>query len=238
MPNLKFFVNAEEIAAQFDELKAEVQKAVTESVKQLSVMTHAKVAELAQEKLTQTRKTYADALDYQEVAPGIWVVSLDEKGMWIEEGRKSGDMTEDLLRKGAHISKDGSRYKAIPFDYGKPPSQQDGFTKSMIGKIKSELKKQNIPFKKLELTPEGSPRLGRLHTMDISSPYPSSRASHPALAGLSIYQTKTSSGSVRRDILTFIIGIAQTIFKSNFNNITAMPNSINYLNHLVWNYAT
>jgi hypothetical protein len=201
--NLKFFVNAEEIANQLKAFKEEARAAIEEGVKQLSSMTHAKVTELAQEKLSSTRKIYTDNLEYREVIPGLWVVSLDKPAMWIEEGRKSGDMTEDLLRKGAHTAKDGSRYKAIPFDYGKPPSQMDPFTRNLVAKIKFELKKSGIPFKKLELDAKGSPRIGKLHTMDISSPHPSSRASHPALSGLTIYQNKTAGGKVRRDIMTF-----------------------------------
>jgi hypothetical protein len=205
MPNLKFFINAEEIAATMKEFKAEVQLALEESVRGVAAMTHAKVTELAQQKLGQTRKIYTDNLDFQEVAPNVWVVSLDQPALFIEDGRKSGDMTEDLLRKGAHIAKDGSRYKAIPFDQAKPPSQTSGFEKGLIAKLKSELKKAGIPYKKLELDKSGSPRIGRLHTLNISSMKPTSRASHAALAGVNIYQTKTAGGNVRRDIMTFRI---------------------------------
>lgn len=201
--NLKFFINAEELAKSLNEFKEEAQKALEEGVRQLSVMTHAKVVELAQEKLKSTRKTYTDNLDYEEVSPGVWVVSLDKPALWIEEGRKSGDMTEDLLRKNAKVSKDGSRYKSIPFEHSKPPSQMDPFSRMLVDKVKFELKKANIPFKKLELDPKGSPRLGKLHTLNISSPFPSSRASHEALHGLTIYQTMGPKGKVRRDILTF-----------------------------------
>jgi len=205
MPNLKFFINAEEIAATMKEFKVEVQAALEESVRGVAAMTHAKVTELAQQKLGQTRKIYTDNLDFKEVSPNVWVVSLDQPAMWIEEGRKSGDMTEDLLRKGAHISKEGNRYKAIPFDQAKKPSQTSGFEKNLIAKLKSELKKAGIPYKKLEFNPDGSPRIGRLHTLNISSAYPSPRASHEALAGVNIYQSKTASGNVRRDIMTFRI---------------------------------
>jgi hypothetical protein len=203
MPNLKFFINAEELAKEMKDFKVEVVQALEDGVRQLSAMTYAKVTELAQEKLTATRKIYTDNLEYKEVSPGLWVVSLDEPALWIEDGRKSGSMLNDLLRKGAKTSKDGHRYKAIPFDHGKPPSQMDPFARMLVAKVRSELKKASIPFKKLEYTPEGSPRLGKLHTMNISSPYPSKVASHQALWGLNIYQTKTVGGEVKRDIMTF-----------------------------------
>lgn len=201
--NLKFFVNAQQIADQMDNFKEEIKAAVEESVRQLSAMTHAKVVELAQSNLTSTRKIYTDNLDYKEVVPGLWVVSLDQPALWIEDGRKAGDMTADLLKKGAHVAKDGSRYKAIPFDYGKPSSQMDPSTRMLVSKIKSELKKAGIPFKKIEYNADGSPRIGKLHTLNISSPHPSPRASHPALAGLTIYQSKGANGKIRRDIMTF-----------------------------------
>lgn len=203
MGDLRFMIDAEALASEMKTLKAEVQAALEDSVKALSAMTHAKVVELAQQKLNSTRKIYTDNLEYREVTPGLWVISLDQPALWIEEGRKAGDMTQDLLKEGAHTAKDGSRYKAIPFDYGKPPSQMDPFTRNMVAKIKFELKKKDIPFKKLELGPNGSPRIGKLHTLNISSPHPSSRASHPTLHGLNIYQTQDQSGKVRRDILTF-----------------------------------
>ncbi len=201
--NLKFFIDAEALAATLKEFKEEAEKAIEEGVKNLAAMTHAKTIELANEKLKTTKKLYTDNLSFQEAAPGVWVVALDEPALWIEEGRKQGDMTEDLLRKGAHTAKDGSRYKAIPFDHGKPSSQQSDFSKGLVAQIKSALKKANIPYKKLELDRSGSPRLGKLHTLNIASPFPSSRASHQALAGLNIYQTKTAKGNVRRDIVTF-----------------------------------
>jgi hypothetical protein len=201
--SLKFFVNAEELASELKAFKAEAEKAIEEGVKKLSLMTHAKITELANENLGQTRKIYLDNLSYDEVVPGLWVVSLDEKAMWIEDGRKSGSMVDDLLKNSPNVAKDGSRYKAIPFDHAKAPSQQTPFARSMTNLVKNELKKKGIPFKKLEFTHTGSPRLGLLHQMNVESPRPSARASHPALAALSVYQTRTSTGAVRRDILTF-----------------------------------
>jgi hypothetical protein len=113
-------------------------------------------------------------------------------------------MTEDLLRKNAKIAKDGSRYKAIPFDHGKPSSQTSVNTSMLVNQIKAELKARNIPYKKIEYNADGSPRIGRLHTIrGINSPKPSERASHGVLEGLTIYQRKLPSGKVRRDIMTF-----------------------------------
>lgn len=203
MANLRFFVDAQALASEFKELKEQVAQAIEQGVKQIASMTYAKTQELANSKLHSTRKTYLDNLDFKEIASGIWVVSLDEKALWIEEGRKSGDMTEDLLKKNAKTAKDGSRYKAIPFDQAKAPSQTPRSAQQFVNQVKNELKARKIPFKKLEYNQDGSPRIGRLHTINIDSARPTSRASFPALSGLNIYQTKTPSGNVRRDIMTF-----------------------------------
>lgn len=204
MANLRFFIDAEAIAAEFKELKEQVQQAIEKGVKQVASMTYAKTQELANSKLNSTRKMYLDNLDFEEVAPGVWVVSLDEPAMWIEEGRKSGDMTEDLLRKNYKTAKDGSRYRAIPFHYSKGPSQTPISAQMFVNQIKSELKTRGIPFKKIERDENGSPRMGRIHLIKgIESLRPSARASHGALSGLAIYQQKSKTGNVRRDILTF-----------------------------------
>jgi len=202
--NLRFFVDAKALAAEFGERKEQVEEAITQGVKQVASMTFAKTQELAASKLHSRRKTYLDNLKFEEAAPSIWVVSLDEPALWIEEGRKAGDMTADLLKRNYKVAKDGSKYRAIPFDQAKPPSQTPQSVQMFVNQVKAELKARKIPYKKLEYTKEGSPRLGKLHVInDIISPKPSARASHGVLSGLTIYQTQTAKGSVRRDILTF-----------------------------------
>jgi len=203
MSDLKLFINAAEIAAMFEDVKKEVEQAVTEGVGKLAAMTHARTIELANAELNSTRKLYTDNLDFQQITDGVWVVTLDEPAMFIEEGRKSGSMVDDLLRNGAKVGKNGNRYKAIPFEHSKPMSQQTKSSQLLTESIKRQLKAKNIPFKKLEYNADGSPRIGKLHSMDLNSPHPTDKASHPALSGLTIYQTQTASGNVRRDIMTF-----------------------------------
>lgn len=204
MSNLKFFVDANHLSQEFGELKSQVQEALTLGVQRLASMTLAKTTELANEKLQSLRGKYLENLKYEEISNGIYVVSLDSPALFIEEGRDSGDMTEDLLRKNAKVAKDGSRYKAIPFDHAKPPSQTPASSQMFVNQVKMELKARKIPYKKIEYNQDGSPRLGKLHTIkDISSLRPSARASHGALSGLNIYQQKLPNGKISRSILTF-----------------------------------
>lgn len=202
---LKFELDIEQIASAFKEEAEKVQQALYEGVKQLSAMTYARTIELANEKLKSTRKSYIDALDYKEIQPGIWVVSLDAKMLWLEEGKSAGSMVDDLLRNNAKTAKDGTKYKVIPFEHSKNPSDMSTRSQSLVSDLKRELKRQDIPFKKIEKNADGSPRIGKLHSLNIASPLPTPRASYSIFHGLSIYQRKTAEGKVKRDIMTFRI---------------------------------
>ncbi len=205
--NLQFHVDTNEIAAQFGTLKDQVKKALHDGVRGVASATHAKVAQLAQENLKSTRKQYLDALQgqngFQEIAPGIWVVSLNESALWVEEGQESHSMIEDLLRKNSKISKDGNRYKVIPFEHSKASDIQTGLEQDLVSQIRGHLKKQNIPFRGIERDASGKPRLGRVHKLDIPGPKLKKSHTAPPLQGLSIYQSKGPGGKVRRDVLTF-----------------------------------
>lgn len=201
--NLQFHVNTEEIAAQFGEMKNQVEKALHDGVQGVAASTHAKVAEMAQSELKSTREKYLEALSFQELAPGVWIVNLNESALWIEEGQEPHEMIDDLLKKNAKISKDGSRYKVIPFEHSKASDRQTGSEQNLVNQIRDHLKKQNIPFKGIERDSSGKPRLGRVHKMNIPGPKLKQSHTAPPLQGLSIYQSRGSGGKVRRDILTF-----------------------------------
>lgn len=202
--SLKLEFDVAKIAAQFKEIALEVEQDLNRSVASLAAMTHAKVSELASEELHSSLKNLQDSLGFEEISTGIWVVSIDEKGLFIEEGIESSkDMKEDLLRNNARISASGHRYKVIPFDHGKAPTQLTPKAQELVGLIRQKLKKEKVPFKKIEKNADGSPRLGKLHSFDIESERPTPRSSHPALKGVTIYQSKGANGSVRRDIFTF-----------------------------------
>jgi hypothetical protein len=202
--NLKFLIDVDQLTAHLKDAKVEAQKMLEEGVKAASSMTYAKAQELAGQKLHTRLKEYREALHYREVQQGLWVVELDEKALWIEDGKQPGSMVDDLLRRNPKINKKGQRYKAIPFDQGDPgPAQRDEKLASIMKMLKTELKARGVPFKKVENNPDGTPKLGRLHAFNIESPRPTKMASTPALYGVTIYQTKTARGRVKRDILTF-----------------------------------
>lgn len=208
MSKLRLHINAQELAESLNGFKDEIEKDIENSVKSLASMTHAKTLELAEEKLRSLKPQYKKALSFEEVQKGIWVVSLDESAMFIEEGKDPGSMVDDLLKRGFKVAKDGSRYRSIPIGSKFSPSARGESmtpkTKELVGRIKKELSARKISYKKIETNPDGSPRLGLLHKININSEKPSEKATHGVLEGLTIYQRKDAkTGKVKRDILTF-----------------------------------
>jgi len=201
--HLNFDIDMEELTKEFDSIKEEVAKALQDGAESLANMTHAKVNELATDKLNTRAKTYKDNVTFEEVDKGVWVVTLLEPAMWIEEGLQPYDMKDTHLAKNAKVGKDGQRYKHIPFEHSKKPSEQSEKAQSITNEIKSELKARKIPFRKLELGKDGSPRVGLLHRFSVDSGKPSARSKSPTLQNVQVYQNKTASGAVRKDIMTF-----------------------------------
>ena len=219
---LKFIVDAKALADVMNGFKAEAEAAIEDGIEKLSIQTHLKILELANSKLNQTRKIYTDALKYEEVSSGVWVVSLEKEGMWIEDGKPAGSMLQDLLRKNAKISKyhpatkkkssngteiniparGGKRYKVIPFSHGDSKNNTDR-TQGLVDSLKADLRKRGVSMKKIEYNPDGSPKLGKLHSFNIDSPHPSAAASHPIFSGVTIYQSKGAKGKIKRDVMTF-----------------------------------
>lgn len=206
--SLKFNIDANAIADQFKAFKLEVEQDLNKAVANLAAITDAKVKEMANQELHTSRKEFMDSLGFEEVSPGVWVISVDESGLFVEEGIDANkDMKPDLLKENFKVSKDGSRYKAIPFDYGAAPSTQSPSTMQIVSYLKQQLKKEAVPFKKIERNTDGSPKVGKLHEFDFGNPRGTmggpGKGNTPVLNGLSIYQTVTKTGNVRRDILTF-----------------------------------
>jgi hypothetical protein len=215
---LKFQIDTDSLVAQFKDFAFTVTEDLKKSMSNLATLTRTRIVEAAGRELHTTKKTYMDALsDAEEVTPGVWVISLDEKALFIEEGTdpKKLDMKPDLLK--------GRKHRVIPYHYDKGPKQNSNFTNAMVMEIRQTLKQDRkpslimkkgalqttnrTPFKQIEYNPNGSPRIGKLHEYNIQSPIPG-KGNTPALTRLSIYQkevknAQTGKVSISRDILTF-----------------------------------
>lgn len=213
---LKFKIDAAAIAAQFKSLKMEVEQDIIKGVEVLARATKEHLMLQAEEELTSsTWLKFEKCVDIDESNPGVWIISIDKDALWIEEGLDPHDMKPDLLK--------GRSHRVIPFDYGKPPSQMSssqktGYTKKVRAKIQAALKKEGVPWKKLETYLSGpqkgqaihggiNPNTGRgipklLHSFDFGGGIPG-KGNTQVMKGVNIYQTITKSGNVRRDIMTF-----------------------------------
>ena len=222
--HLSFNVDAEALAAQFKEFALEVEQDLQKGIALLASTAHANILlEVAQES-SEIQMAYKEKLsEPEEIEPGVWVITLDPKAFWIEEGIPEGaDMKKWLLNGDSKMGKNG-RYRIIPFKHDRGPSRQADMEGLLADAIK---KKLNVEFKKInksnavdarkngkeapakitatkiELDDSGSPRTGRLHAFNFGGHVPG-KGNTPAMDGVSVYQTKKPDGGIRRDIFTF-----------------------------------
>ena len=205
MSDLKFDIDVEGIAQEFGDLKEDLKMDLQKSAESLASMTHAKLHELSRDNLSSLSKMYSDAISFSNPVPNLWVVSLDmEKAGFIEEGRKSGFMKELLNGKSAKTNAKGEKYAVIPFKHNKAPTEQSQKARQLANEIRDVLKKEGISWGKIEKNADGSPRVGRLHT--IKNPTTArQRPEHKSglSEGIAVYQTRDKAGNVSRDIMTF-----------------------------------
>ena len=205
MTDLKFDIDIDELAGSFGQIKKEVSQDLKKAVGSLAAMTHAKTIELANKELKSLSKTYKDNISFQQLEENLWVVSLDEKVLWIEEGRKGGFMEELLNGKSGKVNAKGERYAVIPFEHSKNPTEQSDKARELTNQIKAELKDRKIPYRnKIEHHADGSPKLGLLHKFNIESARLKDTHKDEPLKGVAIYQKMNEkTGKVQRDVMTF-----------------------------------
>ena len=206
--------------------------ATKKAAAQLAAATHAKAVELASTKLHTRRQQFIDALSFKQVNEDTWLINLDRKARWIEEGMKPHEMIDDLLKSPkAKQAADGSKYLVVPFKHNKGPTQSTVAQQDLTSTVKSFLRNHNkknpdnkIGYGTIERNPDGSPKLGLLHKFDIKSGYNKTHngpgqgwgpigqvkmgaTGIPFLQGIRIYQrevtNKQGKKSVERNIMTF-----------------------------------
>jgi hypothetical protein len=202
--------------------------------RRLAASAHAHAVELATHELHTRRQTFIDALRFYE-AEGVAVLELDAKALWIEDGVKKYNMLESLLASPkAKTGKNGQRYISVPFDHspGHGATNTTPYGLDLVNAVKGEMKRQKIPWAKIERDDQGRPRLGKLHSLDVNyAPLKTSQGpgqgrgpmgdvrqgpnerqrvgggpaggGTPFLKGVGVYQTLAAGGGVRRSVMTF-----------------------------------
>jgi hypothetical protein len=199
---IKIEIDVAGIAQQFKDMALEVEQDLTKGVAKLAAMTHARILEDSQQELHTSRKKYAQAFDeVQEVSPGVFALTLNQSALWIEEGLPENfDMKPGLL-KNSKTSGNGKKYKVIPFEHSKAPSEMSGYAQKVASRMKTQIEKRGVKFHKIEFNKNGSPRMGRLHEFDFKSEIPG-KGNTPIMKGVNIFQSMRG-GKVRRDVMTF-----------------------------------
>ncbi len=171
MTEFNFTVNAKEIADKLGEVTDDIGHRINDEVKRLSISTHAFVVAKANEELKGWRRQHFFGEEnknvrWNEVAPNIWVVEIDESVAWIEEGRDPVSMaTENWLlkpgSKGLKTAKDGSTYKVIPFKQATSKGGRVSFKDpDMASMIRKTMRSKGIKLNKIERDQWGQPKLG------------------------------------------------------------------------------
>lgn len=210
-----------------EHMKPVVEKELRDAARRLTTATHGHILEEARDKLKSSKQKFIDALSYEEVNAETFLIKLDPSAFFIEEGLPAGhEMIDDLLKQGRpnkgrnagapkgdiKTAKDGSKYRVIPFEHNKGPTQQTPMQTSLTDMIKNEMKMRGIPYGKIEKHSNGTPKLGALHSFSVNTQkqkVPVSKSGISLLQGVRVYQTKMKDkhgkDTVKRGIFTFRI---------------------------------
>lgn len=209
-----------------NKLTSAAEKAMKEAGDFLAKQVRAHIVEEAHKKLHTRRQMFVEHLRTFQVDEDTWVVSLDAKYRWIDDGMERHNMVDDLLKaKNAKRAKDGSKYAVIPFEHGpKGPTQMTPAQATLLNTIKAEMNKRKIPYAGIEKGANGKAKLGLLHAFDINTS-PTKTANVPGqgkgpigqvmqgptgiplLKGVRVYQNEVSDKKggtrIKRAIMTF-----------------------------------
>lgn len=222
-----------EIAAILGALNPAMNRAAQE----LATQTYAHIQELAQERLNSRRELYIKSLhinpeDTGDANSSCFIISLDAKARFIDDGMPARNMLSDLLKNAETNQKTGNRYKVIPFHYEAGPGSSPQAQQDIISTVKSAMKSQGIPISKIEVDSSGKPLMGRLHSIDMSGNHPlrsgvgpwqglggmgepiqgwsqgaqsgTGKGGTPVTKGVKVYQKlNKETGKIQRDIVSF-----------------------------------
>jgi hypothetical protein len=199
-----------------------IRKAGNDAAHKLTLLTQAKIEELASERLHSRLQMFREGMSIKQEDEGVYIIHLDEKLTWIEEGLQAHSMIPDFMQSPkCKIAADGHRYLVVPFKnkVGSSYTNTTPVQMSLVNAIKDKLKKDKIPWSKIEKDDQGRPKIGMLHKVQIKTPEKFREGSgmghgpigserqgwtgKPFLEGASLYQNKTSSGKIERGVITF-----------------------------------
>lgn len=199
MPNpaalFRFRVDVSEIAAKLNTARELIEDQVIQQVELLSIASHGYIMGLAKKEWANDdfKRNYylgigqkdasgvsssnpaidqtAKYLRWVKITDGIWVVELDERARWLEEGRAETFMGDWLLKpgaKGVKRAKDGSLYRAIPFK--ETSGKKDTASHPALSQIVRDYaaaQQPKINLNKIEKNADKTHKLGMIKKLDI-----------------------------------------------------------------------
>lgn len=161
--------------SELDRLSEDIQQQLIPraeaAVAGLAQQAHAHIVERAKRDLHSRQKKFLENLEFKQVSRSLWVITVKEPALWIEEGKPAGNMLIDLLS--SPKAKIGKRsvYLVIPFEHAKPPTRSTPLENTLTAAIKAELKRQRKPYKAPIFNKDGrTVKQGLVDKMDIYVP--------------------------------------------------------------------
>lgn len=171
-------INFADIKDMIKNLPKIKQEAIKTTENLLVPAIYAHIQEEARKKLHSTQNPFLENISIRQISSETWVIALDAKYRWIDDGMQPHEMIDNLTKNGK-TSKTGAKYRAIPFLHGpnRGPAHSTPWQMDLQSTIRAELKNaQNkltggtgIPYAKIEKDGSGNPLLGRLHSFDIDT---------------------------------------------------------------------
>lgn len=195
-------INSDEIAKKLGVSREFISDTLYQQVNGLVASTRAFIIKKANDELSGWKRKYflgenGENVKLEMPTRGIWMIELDPKVQWIEEGRDSVFM-EWLLTNNAKAktAKDGSRYAHIPFTQKRGAGGARENKDSLMNKLINEaLRKSSISLKKVEYGSDGKPLSGTLHKLNI--PAPGGPSQFPALFSKARSQSEASATGLK-----------------------------------------
>lgn len=186
------------------------------AAEKLTELTHAKILELGSQRLTYRMTLLKEHTHVDEESPGVYLIWLEDNYAWVNDGIGKFDMLPGLLK--------GQNHKVIPFSHGpgQGPATTPAWKMDLVNTVKAEMKKQKIPWAKVERDDQGRPKLGQLHKLKVVTPnktkigpgmghgnvgearsgFVDKPHGKPFLDDVAVYQHEVG-GKVQRQVLTF-----------------------------------
>lgn len=205
--NLKLDIKTSDVLKKAKEDVLEnLKKDVKAAAEKLGKSAYKEAQKISKEKLPGSLNSiYQENLYIEQISENITVIGIREEALWIEEGRKSGFMHELLQGPNVKTSKEGNKYRVIPFNHDTSKKASSGSGSELVAELKTFLKSKSQPYSKtrnLATDSQGSPRIGKIASYSIKDM--GKKGVSKNLQGLSVYQNKNEkTGKVERNIMTF-----------------------------------